>query len=87
MGRVYRALLDCLGYGINIKVLRVKGMLMLDPIIDIEMNLEDINNFIVEKHLLDVSPVSIDNPNEIFKLLFKNSLKTSSVQVLDCLYN
>ena len=62
-------------------------MLMLDPIIDIEMNLEDINNFIVEKHLLDVSPVSIDNPNEIFKLLFKNSLKTSSVQVLDCLYN
>ena len=81
------ALLDCLGYGINIKVLRVKGMLMLDPIIDIEMNLEDINNFIVEKHLLDVSPVSIDNPNEIFKLLFKNSLKTSSVQVLDCLYN
>ena len=46
-------------------------MLMLDPIIDIEMNLEDINNFIVEKHLLDVSPVSIDNPNEIFKLLFK----------------
>lgn len=79
------ALLDCMGLGMKVKVLRVRNSLMLDPILDIEMNLKDINNFILRQGFENHNPLSLDNPNGQYNLLFHSSSKPSSALILDSL--
>lgn len=78
------ALLDCMGLGINVKVLRSREKLILDPILDIQMNLDAINNFILKQGFKNYSSVSDSNPKDLYNLLFQTSNKHSSAEVLDC---
>lgn len=69
------ALLDCLGFGHTIRVLRVPSRIILDPIIDFEYHLGEIDSFC--NHNLE-SANSIDS-KRIFETLFhKSSLSASS---------
>ena len=80
------ALLDCMGFGFNVKVLRPGSALILDPILDIAMDINEINIFFSQQPLFDYSPVSMQNSSEVYRLLFHPSSKLSSALVLDAFY-
>ena len=80
------AMLECMGHGFNVKQLRPKSAMIIDPFIDITIEQENINNFIMNQKLINYPPISMLNSIEFFRLLCCESTKSSSALILDALY-
>ena len=71
------ALLDCLGFGHTIKVLRLPGKIILDPIIDFEYHIEEINAQCRSKP----EGLMTHSPGYVFRMLFHKSKKSASYMI------